>query len=380
MNKKPVITSVQLVLMTVGSALVFPYTFMPILNTPPANQDVWVVLLLALVYIVLLNAPLLFLMNKFRGMTVPETSEAVLGKFLGKAILIPFVLFFLYCYCACMMIVVKFVQTYILGETPTWALALIMIIPAGYAAYKGAGTIGRLSVFFISFSILTIIFFFVIGIKAMDIRELKPVLADSTFLEINKGAFLTAARFSEIFIFWIFSFYLSKKASINKSYAAALIIYVASFLMMLLPIILVLGAEFAKKLQSPYYTYARQAEVFTFLERVQAINSLARFPGALLKLALYNFMASSFFSSIVKAKSHKYFVFAVSAIGLIVCFLPIMNQAGTIETLRSDQVFPWVTLPVIVVLPAIIVAVYILRRRKVNKKILEAQEKNCSEA
>ena len=380
MNKKTVITSVQLVLMAVGSALVFPYTFMPILNTPPANRDVWVVFLLALVYIVLLNAPLLFLMNKFRGMTVPETSEAVLGKFFGKAILIPFILFFLYCYCACMMIVIKFVQTYIFVETPTWALALIMIIPAGYAAYKGAGTIGRLSVFFISFSILAILFFFVIGIKAMDIRELKPVLADSTFLEINKGAFLTAARFSEIFIFWIFSFYLSKKASINKSYAAALIIYGACFLMMLFPVLLVLGAEFAKKLQSAYYTYAKQAEVFAFLERVQAINSLARFPGALLKLSLYNFMASSFISGIVKAKSHKYFVFAVSAIGLIVCLLPVMNRAATIETLSSDQVFPWVTLPVIVVLPAIIVAVYILRRRKVNKKILKAQEKDRSEA
>ncbi len=44
--KKASITSVQLVLMSVGSALIFPYTFMPILRTPPANQDAWIVLLL----------------------------------------------------------------------------------------------------------------------------------------------------------------------------------------------------------------------------------------------------------------------------------------------------------------------------------------------
>ncbi len=66
-TKKPTITPVQLLLMAVGSALIFPYTFMPILNTPPANQDMWIVMFYAFVYILALNAPIAFLMNHFRA-------------------------------------------------------------------------------------------------------------------------------------------------------------------------------------------------------------------------------------------------------------------------------------------------------------------------
>jgi hypothetical protein len=210
----------------------------------------------------------------------------------------------------------------------------------------------------------------------MDFKELAPVLSDSTFWEINKGAFLTAARFSEILIFWVFSYYLGKKEGINKTYAITLILYGVCFLMMLLPTILTLGVEFAKKLQSPYYIYARQLEAFGFLERVQSLNSLARFPGALLKLAIYNYMASFVFSGVMKAKSHKYFVIPVSAIGFGVSLLPILSKTNTIEFLRSDQFFPWVILPVTVLIPCIIIVVYILRRRKVNKLIVQAQAKS----
>ena len=66
MTKKPAIGAAQLLFMSVGSALVFPYTFMPILTAPPANQDAWIVMFMAIAYIFIINAPLLFLMNKFR--------------------------------------------------------------------------------------------------------------------------------------------------------------------------------------------------------------------------------------------------------------------------------------------------------------------------
>lgn len=50
MTSKTSITATQLMMLAVGSSFMFPYTFMPILNAPPANQDVWLVLLLSIVY------------------------------------------------------------------------------------------------------------------------------------------------------------------------------------------------------------------------------------------------------------------------------------------------------------------------------------------
>lgn len=379
MNKKPFLTSAQLLLMSVGSALVFPYTFMPILTAPPANQDAWVVLILTFVYIFILNAPLLFLMNKFRGMTVSETIETILGKIFGKVASLIFVAFFVYCFTACSLITAVFINLYIFPETPTWALLIYMVVPVSYAAFKGAGAIGRMATFIVSFIILTIIIFFVLGIDKMDFGELTPVLADSTFLELNEGAFLTGARYSEILIFFVFTFYLRQKSSINKTYAAALGVFAISFFLILIPTLTVLGVELGKHAWNPYFTFTRQVEGYDFIERVQSLNTLAWFPAALLKLMMYNYMGSHVFAGVVKAKSHKGFVIPITFIGCFICLLPAMNKSSTVELLRSDRVFPFIVLPVIFVLPIILLIVYLLRRKKMNLIVQQKRAADISE-
>lgn len=369
MNKKPVITSLQLLLMATGSALVFPYTFLPILNSPPANQDVWASLLLAFVYILVLNAPLLFLMNKYRGVKAGQAVELTMGKFFGKLVLIPLIAFFIYCYTACMLITAIFIELYLFPSTPTWALLFFMVLPVIYATYKGAGTIARLANFLVPIALSVVVFFFILGLANIDVTILEPILADSTFIELNTGAFLTAARYSEILIFFVFSFFLAKKHSINKTYASALVTFGISFLMILLPTILVLGTDYAKMAWNPYYTFTRQLEAFGFLERMHAVNMLAWFPMAILKLTLYSYMACEMLSGVVKSKSHRPFVLPVSIIAYVACLMPFMNKSSTVELLRSDQVFPFIIIPVIFVIPLLILIVYLIRKKKITKEL-----------
>lgn len=370
---KPIITTVQLMMLAVGSALVFPYTFMPILNVPNSNQDVWFVLLLALVYILVINAPLLFLINKFRGLTVNQITETIMGKTIGKAAALVFVLFFMYCFIACSLITTHFMKSYLFSATPRWVLLLFSVVPVCYASYKGAGTIGRLSVFVVPFVMVTIVFFLLFGINKMDLSVFKPILADSTFLNLNLGAFLTASRYSEILIFFVFSCYLSKTASINKTYAVALVSFGVLFMLILVPTVAVLGVDLAKIDWNPYYVYTRQVNALSFLERLQAFNTLAWFPTTVLKLAIYIFMAARVLSLVFKAKSHKKFVIPITAIGFIACVIPFMSNSGTIKILSSDRVFPWVILPVTFVLPCLLIAVYLIRRKKLKPIIKKAQ-------
>lgn len=366
MKEKKVVTSLQLILMSVGSALVFPYTFMPILNAPPANQDVWIVLLVTFAHMLLLNLPLLFLINKFRGMNINEMSELILGKAFGKIVLIPVALFCMFCFIACMLITAVFITLYIFPDTPTWILLIFMVVPVSYTAYNGAGVISRQANFVVPIAILTVVLFFILSILDMDFTIFQPVLAESTFLKINEGAFLTAARYSEILIFWVFSYFLMQKSSINKTYVTAQIIFLISFFLILIPTVTVLGVEYAKRTWNPYYTFTRQVEMLGFIERMQPFNLMAWFPCALLKLSIYHYMTSYIFSGIVKAKTHKHFAIPLSFIAFIVCLLPVMNKSSTIEVLRSDQVFPYIILPSILVVPIIMLIAYFIRRKKIN--------------
>ncbi len=365
MNKKPVIRPAELLLMSVGNALIFPYTFMPIITSPPANQDVWAVLLLSTVYLPVLNFPILFLVNKFRGMSVNEVAETILGAFFGKIAALAFALFFIFCSMACLLITAVFISLYIFAQTPTWAVLLYMLVPVAYASYKGAGVIGRLAFFIVPFIIVTIIVFLLLGLKLMDFNVLLPVFSDSTFLELNKGAFLTAARYSEILVFFVFSHWLKKESSVNRIYTAAVALFSACFLLILLPTLTVLGVELCKHAWNPYFIYTSQVEGYDFIERVQSINTLAWFPATLLKLIVYNFMGCFTLSGIFKTKSHRGFVIPVSVFAFFVCLIPFLNKASTVQLLISDRVFPFIVLPATLVVPLVLVVVYFFRRKKI---------------
>ena len=366
MNSKPQITSVQLIMMSVGSALMFPYTFLPILNSPPANQDVWISLIFAFFYIAVINAPALILMNVFRGFTINEMLEMVTGKFFGKILPFFFVSFFLFCFSACMLLGAIFSSVAIFPETPTWAFLLYLIIPIIYASINGAGTLGRLAVFIVSFLMLTIVIFCLLGIHQMDFKVLFPILSDSTLSELNTGAFSTGARYSEILIFFVFSCFLEQKANINKTYTRALIVFGISFALILLPTIFVLGIDFAKNEFNPYFVFSRQVSGYDFIQRVQAINTLAWFPGLILKLALYNFMACYLLSGVFKTKSHRGFVIPIAAIGFALCMIPALNKSNVILKLTSDRIFPFIILPFTFALPLIILIIYLLRKKTID--------------
>ena len=342
---KAVITPVQLIMMAVGSALMFPYTVMPILNTPPQNQDVWIVLLIAIVYVAIFSVPSLIIINKFRGFSLNEMAEMIMGKVLGKVVLLLFSIVFIICFCNCMLIAVIFASISVFPETPSWAFLVFMLGPISYASYKGAGTVARLATFIIPFVMFTVIVFFLMGINLMELRVLLPIFQDSSLIDLNKGAFFTAARFTEILIFLVFSFFLGQKVSINKIYTKALIIFAVFYLLILLPTILVLGIDKAQNAFNPYFIFTRQVYGFAFIERVQALNLLAWFPGALMKLIIYSFMASYLLSGVFKTNNHKGFVIPISIFGFIYCLIPWVNKSDIILLLVSDKVFPWMILP-----------------------------------
>ncbi len=369
MTKKPTITSIQLLFLMLGSAAMFPYTFLPVLRTFPHNQDAWIVCLLMLVYIPILGAPLLFLINKFKGLNINEIIELILGKFFGKVAAVIFGTIFLFCYSSCFLMGVIYMNIFMFPGTPSWALMLYMMIPVIYVAFKGAGTLGRLATYVTPFIILTIIFFFIIGIDKMDASALQPILADSTFLDLNKGAFLTSAQYSQTLILFVFAYFLKIKSSINKTYFSSIIAFVIVLLLMVIPTIAVLGLEFAQHSWNPYFTFTRQVETYDFIQRVQSVNTLAWILVMLLKLATYSFMTSYIFAGITKAKSYKKFIIPLAIVVFVFGLLPFMNKSSTIELLRSDNVLPWVISSASFFLPLLIVLIYFIRKNKINLKL-----------
>lgn len=367
-SKQNSITSSQLVFLIVGSALTFPYTFLPVLEAPPANQDVWVCVILAIFYIILFSLPLLIIINKFQGCSAVEIFNMIFGKIISKFFLCIWLLFFLACHIACLVMMIIFIKVYVMPSSPEWGIMLFLIIPAAYGIYKGAGVIGRLSMFIVPLIIFSVLIFFVFSIPDMKFDLIKPIFADSSLVDINFGGMLTAARYSEIVIFFIFSYYVSRKTNLYKSFFIGIAIFGVSFFLILLPVLLILGSSVAKLQWNPYYVFSRQIEAYDFLRRMHSINLLVWVPMSILKLMIFNYMFGHILKGIFKTKTHRYFSLTSLIIGSVVAVLPFASMQ-LVHFIRSDEIFPFIVLPSTLLTPLIMLITYLLRKKKLDKKI-----------
>lgn len=357
-------------MLMVGSAIMFPYTFLPILNSVPKNRDVWVSFIVSLVLMIFLNAPILYIAKKFRGLSINQIYEAISGKIVGKILLFVYVLFFTMCYFTCMLVALQFIQSSIMLRTPMWAMVLLTIIPITYAATKGPGVVARLSVFIVPLILLTIIIFAVSGAEFFELSLIKPVLADSYFLDILKGAFSTATRFSEVSILLVFSYFLKPDASTTRAYFVNLALFGIFFLLILLPVLLTLGHELALSTINPYFVYTRQVQLFNVIEKIQSLNTMVWYPCMLLKLSIYNCMASFVLSQMFKkVKQPGVFSIGISVLCAILAVIPFLDRTVVTSTLLSDAVMPNVIFVLVTVIPFIMLIVYGLRKKKVDQKV-----------
>lgn len=380
MNGDRGITSVQLMLMGVGSGYMIYLTIMPIFNSPPGNQDVWIEALLALVYMVIFALPALFLMNRFRDVGFNGLNELILGKFFGKVSSFCFVLLFLFLVYVVLLSAYVTTQITLIGRTPSWFFLLVILAPVLFAVYKGAGVIGRLTAFLVPYFIINSALLLIMGLKMMNFHVFFPVLADSTFKEINQGAISTALFYSEIPVFFVFSFFLLKNVNINKTFIKALLLFGGNFMLIIIPIITVLGIDIAQHTFDPYFLFNSQVQVFRFFEKVQGFTTPVWFSSVVLRTAFYSFMACYVLSGIFKTKTHKGFILPTTVIIYIICLIPAFNKTDFVIKLLSYQVFSYIMLPLTVGFPLILLIVYLWRRKKIDPLLERRKQERISQS
>ena len=366
MDEKYKISSAQLILLVICSRIMFAYTYLPVINTPPHNQDAWIVVLISTFYAILLSLPVLFLINKFKGVQFDQIFKAILGNVIGKIFLLLMVLFFIYCSAACTLLAIVFINSYMFPDTPSWMLLLFIVLPGAYASIKGIGTISRLAFFVVPYILLTVVLFFLLSIGQLDFTILMPMFSDSSFLDLNLGGFLTAGYFSEALAFLVLAPYLKPEVNINKTFIYSALLFTLAFMVMVIPTLTLLGLDIARHSWNPYYMFTRQVSAFQFLQRVESLNVIAWFLGLLIKTSLFNFLACHTLAKVFGTKSHKLFVAPVFLGASIILLLPAVNRTNVIDFLRSYMVFPPIVLFYIVVLPVIAIIVYLFRRKKVD--------------
>ncbi|MDR2267168.1 MAG: spore germination protein [Christensenellaceae bacterium] len=364
------ISALQLILLAVGVALMLPYTFMPIIKSAETTRSLILTITLSIVYLLILDAPIIFLMKKHQGASAHEIFGSIAGSKFSKVISVVYILLFAFLLFSYALIVVQFLKTSIIPTVPTTVVLSAILVPAVYIVFKGGGVLARISVFFVPIMLFTILLFSIFGVPDMDIKRILPIVGSDSILSVNKAALIVATRVSEVLIIFSFANHLRKTQSTTKIYLITICMYSIFLVLMVLPTVLVLGQKYASMTLNPYYTYARQIKFYDSIERLHALSALAGFPCMILRLSTYGVMASKMFSNIALAKHTKVFTLAFFIVIFITLLLALSYGFFANTIIIDTNTYIVISIIAKCILPLVFVVIYLIKKALVKLTLL----------
>ncbi|RNC63111.1 MAG: Spore germination protein YndE [Candidatus Dichloromethanomonas elyunquensis] len=354
------ITNTQAILLILG--LRFTFFFLTIsVNAPPADQDIWIAQLVSILYIFVLFLPFLYLSSKFPNYTLWEYFEQITGKFIGKFFILLYLGFILFLSVLIAVNLTLFIASSTIPETPAYVNLIFLLIPAVFAAYHGIVNAAKTAQIVIPVVLGFFLLTLALGIQNFHLKELLPVLKDSTLLQIHQGSLTFALNFHDaIFLFLMTPNMKEKK--VKKAFFLSVVLSTLFFAAISIVPILVFGTELAKHSNYPFYLYVRQITVFDFIERMEALILAAWIMAALFKFSVYFYWAAKGFQQVFQTKSHRKFIIPFALSVFVIALSPKIFAIDMANKLSSIQVFPKISFVFIFAIPFLLLTIYFIRR------------------
>ncbi|NRD76890.1 endospore germination permease [Bacillus sp. BRMEA1] len=334
-----------------------------------ADRDAWLAQLLSMCLGLLVILLYTTLMRMNPGLTLVQWFPAQFGRWIGVPIAFLYPLLFLYHVGRILGDVRDMVSTTILFNTPYLVIEGVFIIIIAYCAFGGIEIIGRLGEIIFPLVLLMfciqVILLFSSGV--MHINNLRPVLKDG-WAPIWKVAFPGGMTqpFAESIVLSMFWTDTKHPEKVMKVTVLATIFSGLMIAFWDIQCISVFGGLFSHFLY-PLYTLLGMISIGNFIENLQIFGVLYFFSTAFLKSTLTILSASKGFQQLTGMKNYRVLTIPASVIALILGMTMSKNISEHIYLHFLKIVLPYVWIPLLLVVPAILLIVTWFRQ-KVFKK------------
>lgn len=373
MNKER-ITSRQAVLLLSMFRITLVISYTPALGLPPANQDVWIAVMLSFVYTLILRIPVLFLANKFNNLTMMEYTEKIMGKFIGKFIIIIYGIYFLAYSVFTLIIQSQFVGVAVLTRTPYWIMIILVLVLSIYICIKGLVILYWSAELIIPVALFSIISLIILGLKNVDFNLMLPILSDSTFLEVNQGAIMLSFILTDILILVMSVSFLENKQDINKIFIKSNFYSVIVVAIVIIVTQGTLGVEQAKHSNYPFLIYTRLIDYSSVFERIDLIFVISWLSANVGRVIFYMYLSFMAFKHILRPKNDKALIYVINILVSIIS-LYLLNIGTKIMSKGSlNTILMYISIIFVTLIPLIAMIVYFFRRKSINR--IEKIQKN----
>ncbi|GGB69299.1 GerAB/ArcD/ProY family transporter [Fictibacillus barbaricus] len=332
-----------------------------------SRQDAWISVLIGGAFSLLIVYVAVKLSQMFPKMTFVEYTQLLLGKKLGKLVLL---LYFAQWYTVNGVILREFseLMKLTMPQTPTFVIIIGMLLIVVFATYHGIEIIGRCSEFIGPIIIISILVTFILNINNMDISKLSPVFEETGTAAILKGAIPTAGFVGQNFVVFMLIAFLSKpkdglKAALWGTAIPSIVVALAT---------LIVIATFSPFLPShmwyPYFRLIRVISVLDFIQNVDVIFIVVWLTSVFMRLALIFFAATYGAAQFFNVKNWRRLIWINAPVVFLISLLPQ-------SVVMSDILYPVyitqrIALPIVMFgIPLFLLILAKVKKRKGDQKI-----------
>lgn len=359
------ISAKQMILLVFVSRIIIMITFLPSLTAPPANQDVWLSILLMVPTNLIIAVPVYLLAKRFPNQTLYEYCQTILGK-AGQGVGILFVWFSLHSASLSLSNFSKFFTTTIMPETPSLFFIITLTLISAYAVHHGIEILGRFSEFIAPFIMIGLITIFLFLSKDMDFHELTPILEEGIYPTLLGGLYASSLMIETLALGIILPFLNDQKKSKEVFIFSSFLLLPFALIITLL-VITTFGAELARTFIYPTYNAVRFVHVGDFLERIDAIHIGIWILGMYIKISFTYYLTVLGLSQLFHLKDYKPLVLPT---GTIIVSLTTLINTNIVELREfvSYRIYTWYALFFILLIPSLLLLTARVRKKGVHPR------------
>ncbi|MFD2117036.1 endospore germination permease [Paenibacillus yanchengensis] len=339
----------------------------PTLVTILAKQDAWLVMLLIIPihYGVLLIY--LGLAKRFPTITFADYVEKITGKWIGKVILVMFLIYFITLAALVLHNISDFLNLSVLPNTPPWFISISFMVVVLYGVFLGIETLARLGDV-MSAAIVVVIFIVVIALlNKFNIHHMEPILYNGWSTVFRGMHLLMGFPIAEcVFITMILPMVKTdeRKQLPKKLLWAVITVGIVGFTLVLL-LQGVLGVYETSRSRFAIFDMAKNINIEEILVRVEVLVAVIWIGSSFMKMAIVLYVICLLTSHLFKLSTYRPVIIPYIMIIVPLC----MTMYRNVEHMRQFSINTWSTYSVIqgIVIPLILLILATLFRKRETK-------------
>jgi spore germination protein (amino acid permease) len=325
------------------------------------RQDVWIANLLAVSLAILVVWLMKFVQIQHPDKSMTEIFELLLGKWLGKAIIIMYFIDAVGLTVLTLRALALFYTTAILPNTPIELIMLSLVLITTYAVYLGLETVARTAQLILPLFIISITVIFVLTLRNVDTNPFLP-LFQSRLSEIVYGTLLSFSLPFGKMIGLVFFFH--RVSNLNKLMLSSTVGLVLSFVYLLTATYLTFGSLGMNLTQSaafPFFTSIQLVRIGLYLERIEIIIIGIWTIFTLYETIVAHCMFIQIFGDLFRIKDMKPFILPI---GLLVFAVALNSYIRPTELpWYNYTILPFSIVPPALLLPLVFALLTFIKKR-----------------